>query len=159
VPVLVVQGDADRILPFPNTGKRLPGLIKDMQVVVVQGGPRTGDVGLTELPLWRLTTKLRAAVDRVLAPLGLTHAEYTLLASLYGHSRTGAQPSQRELVDSKREHPVSSCRWFGVCQRREAGRRGRPRAQLHRGRLLAMTPPGPPLKQAVPRRGVYGPRT
>jgi non-heme chloroperoxidase len=39
VPVLVVQGDADRVLPFPNTGKRLPGLIKDMQLVVIQGGP------------------------------------------------------------------------------------------------------------------------
>ena len=39
VPVLVVQGDADRVLPFPNTGKRLPGLIKDMQLVVIDGGP------------------------------------------------------------------------------------------------------------------------
>jgi non-heme chloroperoxidase len=39
VPVLVIQGDADRILPFPNTGKRLPGLIKDMQLVVIEGGP------------------------------------------------------------------------------------------------------------------------
>ena len=39
VPVLVVQGDADRILPYPNTGKRLPGLIKDMHLVVIEGGP------------------------------------------------------------------------------------------------------------------------
>ncbi len=39
VPVLVVQGDADRTLPYPNTGKRLPGLIKDMQLVVIDGGP------------------------------------------------------------------------------------------------------------------------
>jgi non-heme chloroperoxidase len=39
VPVLVIQGDADRILPFPNTGQRLPGLIKDMQLVVIEGGP------------------------------------------------------------------------------------------------------------------------
>jgi pimeloyl-ACP methyl ester carboxylesterase len=39
VPMLVIQGDADRILPFPNTGKRLPGLIKDMQLVVIDGGP------------------------------------------------------------------------------------------------------------------------
>ena len=36
---LVVQGDADRILPYPNTGKRLPGLIKDMELVVIEGGP------------------------------------------------------------------------------------------------------------------------
>jgi non-heme chloroperoxidase len=39
VPMLVVQGDADRILPFPNTGKRLPGLIKEMELVVIEGGP------------------------------------------------------------------------------------------------------------------------
>src|SRR4030095_1382175 len=48
--------------------------------------------------LWRLTTKRRTGVDRILAPLGLTHAQYTLLASLYGFSRTGSQPSQRELA-------------------------------------------------------------
>jgi non-heme chloroperoxidase len=39
VPMLVIQGDADRILPYPNTGKRLPGLIRDMQLVVIDGGP------------------------------------------------------------------------------------------------------------------------
>jgi pimeloyl-ACP methyl ester carboxylesterase len=39
VPVLVVHGDADRILPFANTGKRLPGMIKDMDLVVIEGGP------------------------------------------------------------------------------------------------------------------------
>jgi non-heme chloroperoxidase len=39
VPVLVIQGDADRILPFPATGKRLPGLIKDVRLVVIEGGP------------------------------------------------------------------------------------------------------------------------
>jgi non-heme chloroperoxidase len=39
VPMLVIQGDADRILPFPNTGKRLPGLVKDVQLVVIEGGP------------------------------------------------------------------------------------------------------------------------
>jgi non-heme chloroperoxidase len=39
VPVLVVQGDADRVLPFDKTGKRLPGLIRDMNLVVIEGGP------------------------------------------------------------------------------------------------------------------------
>ena len=37
--MLTVQGDADRILPYPNTGKRLPGLINDVQLVVIEGGP------------------------------------------------------------------------------------------------------------------------
>ena len=39
VPMLVIQGDADRVLPFPKTGDRLPGLIKDVKLTVIEGGP------------------------------------------------------------------------------------------------------------------------
>ena len=39
VPVLVVHGDADRILPLPITAQRLPGLIKEIELVVIEGGP------------------------------------------------------------------------------------------------------------------------
>jgi non-heme chloroperoxidase len=39
VPVLLLHGDADRILPYPNTAGRLPGLIDDLTVVTVNGGP------------------------------------------------------------------------------------------------------------------------
>ena len=39
VPILVVQGDADQVLPIDKTGKRLPGLISDVRLVVVEGGP------------------------------------------------------------------------------------------------------------------------
>jgi non-heme chloroperoxidase len=39
VPVLLIHGDADRILPYSNTARRLPGLIKDVTVVTVKGGP------------------------------------------------------------------------------------------------------------------------
>jgi non-heme chloroperoxidase len=39
VPVLLIHGDADRILPYRNTANRLPGLIKDLTVVTVKGGP------------------------------------------------------------------------------------------------------------------------
>ncbi|MFF1615233.1 alpha/beta fold hydrolase [Amycolatopsis sp. NPDC058278] len=39
VPVLLVHGDADRILPYEATAARLPGLIKDLQFVTVPGGP------------------------------------------------------------------------------------------------------------------------
>jgi non-heme chloroperoxidase len=39
VPVLVVHGDADRTLPFDNTARRLPGLIQDIELVVIEGGP------------------------------------------------------------------------------------------------------------------------
>lgn len=49
--------------------------------------------------VWRLSTKWRVAVDRAVGPLGLTHAQYALMASLYGMSRSGQQPSQRRLAD------------------------------------------------------------
>lgn len=43
--------------------------------------------------------KWRASVDRSLAGIGLTHAQYSLLASLRGLTRSGHAPSQRELAD------------------------------------------------------------
>lgn len=49
--------------------------------------------------LWRLSTKWRVAVDRAVAPLGLTHAQYSLVGSLYGMQRSGLRPSQRQLAD------------------------------------------------------------
>jgi non-heme chloroperoxidase len=39
VPVLVVHGTEDRILPFESTAARLPDLIDDVKVVPVEGGP------------------------------------------------------------------------------------------------------------------------
>ena len=39
VPMLVIQGDDDRVLPYPKTGERLPGMIKDLQLVVIDQGP------------------------------------------------------------------------------------------------------------------------
>ena len=58
VPVLVIQGDADRILPFDKTGKRLPGLIADVDLVVVEGGPHA-------IP-WTHTDQVNAALLRFL---------------------------------------------------------------------------------------------
>ena len=49
--------------------------------------------------VWRLSMKWRVAVDRALAPVGLTHAQYVMLSSLYGMERAGQSPSQRELAD------------------------------------------------------------
>jgi non-heme chloroperoxidase len=39
VPTLVVHGTADRILPYASTAARLPGLIDDVKLVSVEGGP------------------------------------------------------------------------------------------------------------------------
>jgi non-heme chloroperoxidase len=39
VPTLVVHGTEDRILPFEATAERLPGLISDLELIAVKGGP------------------------------------------------------------------------------------------------------------------------
>jgi DNA-binding MarR family transcriptional regulator len=61
--------------------------------------PGEGPAPSTGYLVWHLATRWRVALDRALAPLGLTASRYTVLASLYGLTRAGAQPSQRELAD------------------------------------------------------------
>ncbi len=39
VPTLVMHGTEGRILPIGATAERLPGLIKDVRLVTVEGGP------------------------------------------------------------------------------------------------------------------------
>ena len=39
MPVLVIQGDDDQVLPISKTGERLPGMVKDLEIVVIEGGP------------------------------------------------------------------------------------------------------------------------
>jgi non-heme chloroperoxidase len=39
VPLLVVQGTEDRILPIDATGRRIPGLVKDVELIEIEGGP------------------------------------------------------------------------------------------------------------------------
>lgn len=61
--------------------------------------PGDGPAPSTGYLVWHLSTRWRVALDRALAPLGLTASRYAVLASLYGLTRDGAQPSQRELAD------------------------------------------------------------
>ena len=56
--------------------------------------------------VWRLAMHWRAAVDRAVAPFGLTHAQYVVLASLHTLTLRGARPSQRELADYTALEPV-----------------------------------------------------
>jgi DNA-binding MarR family transcriptional regulator len=56
--------------------------------------------------VWRLSMKWRVAVDRAVAPLGLTHAQYSVLSSLYGMVRAGERPSQRRLADHTGLEPI-----------------------------------------------------
>jgi DNA-binding MarR family transcriptional regulator len=56
--------------------------------------------------VWRLSMKWRVAVDRALAPLGLTHAQYSLVSSLLGMRGRGLHPSQRVLADHTGLEPL-----------------------------------------------------
>jgi DNA-binding MarR family transcriptional regulator len=50
--------------------------------------------------------KWRVAVDDAVAPLGLTHAQYSVLSSLRGMARSGNHPTQRELADHTGLDPI-----------------------------------------------------
>jgi DNA-binding MarR family transcriptional regulator len=56
--------------------------------------------------VWLLSMKWRVAVDRAIGPLGLTHAQYALLGSLFSMGRSGLRPSQRELADHTGLEPL-----------------------------------------------------
>jgi DNA-binding MarR family transcriptional regulator len=66
---------------------------------------------------WHLTLRWRAQLDRALAPLGLTSAQYAILASLYGLSQGGARPSQRELADFAGLEPMHTSKLVRALQR------------------------------------------
>jgi len=59
VPILMIQGDDDRVLPYPNTGQRLPGMIADLQAVVIDGGPHA--------IAWTHTDQVNSALLKFLA--------------------------------------------------------------------------------------------
>ncbi|MCU1464789.1 MAG: chloride peroxidase [Actinomycetia bacterium] len=39
VPILAMHGDDDQVLPISKTTERLPGLVNDLDIVVIEGGP------------------------------------------------------------------------------------------------------------------------
>jgi MarR family transcriptional regulator, organic hydroperoxide resistance regulator len=63
------------------------------------------DVPVTGL-VWRLSTRWRAVIDRTVAPLGLTHAQYAVLAPLLSLHRAGARPTQKGLADATGLEPL-----------------------------------------------------
>ncbi|AFZ66863.1 alpha/beta fold hydrolase [Deinococcus peraridilitoris] len=54
VPTLIIHGDADRILPFDATAKRLPELIAGSELVVIANGPHN--------VLWTFAEEVNAAL-------------------------------------------------------------------------------------------------
>jgi MarR family transcriptional regulator, organic hydroperoxide resistance regulator len=74
-------------------------------------GPTPGSL------MWRLTMKWQSAVDRTVAPLGLTHAQYSLLASLRGMTSAGERPSQRQLADHIGLDPIFVSKLIATLER------------------------------------------
>jgi MarR family transcriptional regulator, organic hydroperoxide resistance regulator len=66
------------------------------------------DRATTGALVWRLAMRWRVALDRAVAPLGLTQPQYTVLASLRGlTARPGAErPSQRRLAEVTGLEPI-----------------------------------------------------
>jgi DNA-binding MarR family transcriptional regulator len=62
--------------------------------------PTTGSL------VWHLAMRWRAEVDRALVPFDLTHALYSVLASLHAMTERGGPPTQRELADYTRLQPI-----------------------------------------------------
>jgi DNA-binding MarR family transcriptional regulator len=93
-----------------NTPGRFRDEIVDKEIIYIYGIGMVDSTPerrpLTGFLLWQLSLKWRAAVDRALAPLGLTHAQYALLGSLYRLARSGTRPSQRELADFSGLEPM-----------------------------------------------------
>lgn len=56
--------------------------------------------------VWHLALRWRAEVDRTVLALGLTHAQYSALASLHAMSQRGEIPTQRELADYTKLQPI-----------------------------------------------------
>lgn len=62
--------------------------------------PTTGSL------VWHLAMRWRAEVDRAVAPFGLTHAQYSALASLHAMSERDETPTQRQLADYTTLQPI-----------------------------------------------------
>jgi MarR family transcriptional regulator, organic hydroperoxide resistance regulator len=82
--------------------------------------------------VWRLSLRWQVQLSRALAPLGITHTDYAVLASLRGLARSGLRPSQRELADVSGLEPMyvsklaRALEGAGLVERRP--HRGDPRA-------------------------------
>lgn len=67
--------------------------------------------------LWHVSLRWRVAMDRALTPLGLTHAQYAVVASLYSMQQVGIRPSQRQLADFSGLEPMYVSRLARVLER------------------------------------------
>jgi non-heme chloroperoxidase len=63
IPVLIIHGDQDRVLPYEATSRRLPALLKNARSTVIAGGPHA--------IIWTHADEVNQALLDFIDPLGL----------------------------------------------------------------------------------------
>jgi len=91
--------------------------------------------------LWRATLAWQREMRTALAPHGLTHVQFVLLASLWWLSEHGDPPTQKELADQAGTDAMMTSQ---VLRKLEAAGliERNPHPRDSRARLLALTEPG-----------------
>lgn len=84
---------------------------------------RDTDEPSTGYLVWHLSMRWQVELTRALAPLGITHSDYGLLASLSACEGTGLRPSQRELADASGLEPMHVSKLVRALADRELVRR------------------------------------
>src|ERR1700730_12307185 len=62
IPVLVIHGDQDRVLPYEATSRRLPALLKNARSTIIAGGPHA--------IIWNHADEVSQALRDFIAPAG-----------------------------------------------------------------------------------------
>jgi DNA-binding MarR family transcriptional regulator len=92
------------------------------------------------LTLWQVTNRWQAAQRAALKPLGLTHVQFVLLASLTW-LHTDGLVTQKQLADHAVADPMMTSQVLRVLEERALVRR-EPHPDDHRARALAVTDEG-----------------
>ncbi|KAA0024354.1 winged helix-turn-helix transcriptional regulator [Antrihabitans cavernicola] len=87
--------------------------------------------------LWQVTNKWQAAQRAALAPVGLTHVQFVLLAALTWQSGKGAVITQRELADHAATDPMMTSQVLRTLQEKKLVERA---AHPTDGRAKAIRP-------------------
>jgi len=98
--------------------------------------------------LWLATLRWQRAMVGALAPLGLTHVQFVLLASTWWLGRDGSPPSQRELADQAGTDPMMTSQVIRALEAKGLVRRT-PDPTDARIRRLTVTTEGARLAQTA----------
>ena len=97
--------------------------------------------------LWQVTNRWQRSIVAALTPLGLTHVQFVLLASVWWLSRTGRMPpTQREVAGHAGTDPMMTSQVLRALERRGLVRRDRD-SEDGRAWRVESTPPATHLAE------------